>query len=219
VRNVLIASQIPDGFSKWFEYAQKNQVSRIDDYDEMMQSFESFREAGSNALTRYIKEVNPGNTYDHLLKLSIRNHTVEKQGGWPLFESALDSLVASILDKLPDIDILFNNLDEPRVLLDKEHLDNGEQFYNRTRQNAWADIGYPCKERKLSRDGANAPFDPYITNITESKDLCQHPENADKHGMILGADTLRLTKLPIPIFSVAKLSTFSKSASPYLTKQ
>ena len=44
--NVLIASQTPDGFSKWFEYAQKNQVSRIDDYDEMMQSLESFRDAG-----------------------------------------------------------------------------------------------------------------------------------------------------------------------------
>jgi len=185
-------------------------VSRIDDYDEMMQGLEPFREAGPDALERHIKQVNSSHTNNYLLKFSIRNHAVQRQGHWPLFEPALDSLVVSILDELPDMDILFNILDEPRVLIDKEYLDNEEQFYNRTRQNAWADIGYSCKERIIRDDRANALFDHYIMNVTESKDLCLHPENADKYGMILGADTLRLTKLPLPIFSVARLSTFGR---------
>jgi hypothetical protein len=54
----------------------------------------------------------------------------------------------------------------------------------------------------------------FIRSSAQSKDVCSHPSLRKQHGFFSNADTLRLTRTLVPIFSQGKPSTFQDILYP-----
>jgi hypothetical protein len=206
-----IMLQVPDGFAAWYVFARNNNVTRIDEYDDLNRWFEPFRNVGASTLRRYIEGAHKEGS---ISLMSIRNSSFENGDFWHVRE--FKHLLDPILDFLPDMDVLINEWDEPRVLLrGKEDQKDAafEGFQLKSYKNAYVDlVESPCKGRhyNVSHD----PFRPYLSDVAGSKDVCRHPEIGKFYGMIESPNALSVTVSPVPLLSMSKLSTVGMSRIP-----
>ncbi|KAF3483597.1 uncharacterized protein GIQ15_02921 [Arthroderma uncinatum] len=106
----------PPGFGEWYKFARKNGVRNIDDFDQINDDLRPFWSAEPKTLRRRVAaacEDPDGNSIAaiHIRDGAIANTTGE---GWRI--ETLMSLVERFAEKLPDMDIAMNRLDQPRLV-------------------------------------------------------------------------------------------------------
>lgn len=108
------------GFDKWYEYATSRSSLVIDEFDQIYRNLLPFR-ALSPASIREATHKLATNPFNDLGAISIRNGKPEVQEGikpthaW-MVKGAAD-MIENFSEHLPDMDIVFNLNDEPRVAI------------------------------------------------------------------------------------------------------
>lgn len=111
----------PPHFDKWFEFAQKNDVQLVDEFDtihELLTPFWGLRPATIRARAK--EALGFGNS---LLGVAIRDGRVTfMQDGGEWQREATKGMLQSFIQYLPNMDLCFNLHDEPRVVVPHEDM-------------------------------------------------------------------------------------------------
>ena len=112
----------PPHFDKWFEFATRNGVVLIDEFDTVTQSLLPFWALKPSTIrTRIAKAL--GHEDTALIGMTIRDGSVVKSEGGPDWQKeATTGMVKDFVQYLPDMDLGFNVHDEPRVVVPNDHL-------------------------------------------------------------------------------------------------
>jgi hypothetical protein len=114
----------PPNFDKWFEFAQAKGVQLIDEYDTIYNSLLPFWALPPKVIRERARETLG---FDNaMIGLLIRNGEVAKvDGGGDGYKWQREATVGMMKDfvqYLPDMDLVFNTHDEPRVIVPSEDL-------------------------------------------------------------------------------------------------
>ncbi|KAK4985236.1 hypothetical protein LTR50_006084 [Elasticomyces elasticus] len=205
----------PPGFDKWFKYAQSQRSPIIDDFDSIMESLGPFWEVSPAQLRRTVEMAleSPNAFYSFTIK----------DGSFGDEDNTVAKMLADVRQDLPEVTLILNALDEPRVILPTGRPDSaltdGIPFYDLTHRNAWSVITRPCGwQDSAPVQPARKPIASYGLSFVQSprdaKDICRHPEYEKMHGMFSSPATLLYTDAFVPIFTSAKLSTFGDVLLP-----
>ncbi|PWY72406.1 hypothetical protein BO70DRAFT_320783 [Aspergillus heteromorphus CBS 117.55] len=151
----------PPHFDKWFQFAKSRGVRLIDEYDSIYHSLLPFWALEPKTIRERARETLG---FDNsMIGVLIRNGTVSlAEGGayeqyWQ--RSATVKMIKSFSEHLPDMDLVFNALDEPRVIVPSEDLQRlvavakdrviPKTFANASPRNAWS--GRPADLNKGDR--------------------------------------------------------------------
>lgn len=203
----------PPGFDKWFAYAKLHGSPIIDDFDSIIESLEPFWQASPAVLRKNIEEVlklpNP-----RLWALAVKDGNPQQltQGGKP---GEIQRMLGDVFKDLPDVTLVFNDLDEPRVILPKDPVSgtlesHSIEFHNGSARNTWSAFTQPCSRQALAQPIKGSIYTyglPFLANTQCTKDICLHPEYEQIHGIFMSPETFLYTDAHVPILSPAKLST------------
>lgn len=104
----------PPGFDKWFEFAQQHDAVMIEDFfDQIYHDLAPFWGIPPAIMRR--------EGWDNEQAISIRNHVATTGSTWFWTQIWLD-MIKSISHMLPDMDINFNAMDEPRIVVPWEQI-------------------------------------------------------------------------------------------------
>ena len=180
----------PSGFDRWFAYAKSHGSPLIDDFDSIMESLEPFWKVGPAQLRRNIQEVLklPNS---RLWAFAIKDGKFEQltPGGKP---GEIQRMLGDVFQDLPNVTLVINDLDEPRVILSKDPLNdaletNGIEFYNISTRSTWSAFRRPCDWQapvQPSKDSAYTYGLPLLQNRRDSKEICFHRKQ--NHQAVLG---------------------------------
>ncbi|RVX67744.1 hypothetical protein B0A52_07867 [Exophiala mesophila] len=112
----------PPNFDKWYEFAVSNNVRLIDEYDTINELLLPMWAFSPFAIRQKVKKAFGGN--DHVLQISIRGDNVagyyNKGTNWRL--KIIRNTIQIFAEWLPDMDMVFNMHDEPRVIIPHDDL-------------------------------------------------------------------------------------------------
>ncbi len=111
----------PPGFKKWYKYARTKNVFNIDDFDQVMDDLRPFWAIDPKILRQHTQHMweNP----EHGIGgIHIRNHKVVKLTNTMWRTEVFKSLVEKFIEFLPDMDVMMNRLDQPRLLVPWEDM-------------------------------------------------------------------------------------------------
>jgi Glycosyl transferase family 90 len=224
----------PPGFPQWYEFAAENDVQWIDEYDFMTTSLEPFWKIPPRLLREYVDQVSslPGEARFNTLE--IKNHELSLSNGNQHQHTELHRLLKPVLDFIPNLKAVLNEPDEPRVLVpyselhDKEwdhHESSNAQtqpvyFSRQEWQVVWDSVTLSCSPESTARsaflEGTGNDFiPPFISNLTESHDICSTTSIAGgQHGFLSSPSTFSYTQRLVPIVSTSKISTFQDIVMP-----
>jgi hypothetical protein len=112
----------PPHFDKWFEFATRNGVVLIDEFDTVTQSLLPFWALKPSTIRARITKA-LGHEDTALIGMTIRDGTVVKIEGGPDWQrQATTGMIKDFVQYLPDMDLGFNIHDEPRVVVPNDHL-------------------------------------------------------------------------------------------------
>ncbi|KAJ6037373.1 hypothetical protein N7540_001652 [Penicillium herquei] len=177
----------PPGFDKWYEYAINRSSVIIDDFDDLHKNLLPFRSVPPNEL-RAITQKLATNPFNDLGAISIRDGRPRVQEGIKPTHAWMVKAAAEMIEKfsenLPDMDLVFNLNDEPRVAVPWEkiwpykraakkmeyHFDPHSKIMNTwsaNRGDGWGPIEpADLTHETVFTDGSSrAIFDPYISTI------------------------------------------------------
>ncbi|KAH0536727.1 hypothetical protein FGG08_006435 [Glutinoglossum americanum] len=204
----------PPGFDRWYEYARAEKSIIIDDYDIITELLEPLWSVSPSQIRSNIAK--SFETSDNrVMGMSIRNHKISQtyHENWLL--SQIGDLISPFMNDLPDMDVVFNAVDEPRVLLSDPNLSEPfESFTSLAEKPSWDAVTKPCHGGFSKRDLPFKQVLPFIQDISESKDICSHPEYQNMHALFISPSTLLYTTQPVPIFSPASMSSFADILFP-----
>lgn len=127
-------------------------------------------------------------------------------------------LLDPILEVLPDVDILFNEWDEPRVLIDPSFdvQETFEMYQTKSYRNAYDElVEIPCQNFDNSTyEQYEYPFAPYLSDLPESKEVCRHPNIGNNYGMVLSPNALSVTRSLVPMLSMSRISSVADLTYP-----
>lgn len=150
----------PPGFDIWYEYATKRKSAVIDDFDQIHEDLLPFRSLSPQRLRELTFEVatNPNNDVGALV---IRNGSVKLQEQikpthrW-MVESAA-KVMEPFSQHLPDMDLIFNLNDEPRVAVP---WGKATEMRNRAKTQALIPVEEVEKDWSADRESVWGPVDP-----------------------------------------------------------
>ena len=212
----------PQGFDKWFAYARARNSPIIDDFDLISESLEPFWSFSGSHLRQNMMSSLQNNS--ELCIFGIKSGEFIPQGpGW-IAQQLVLSLGINAIKELPDVTMIFNLLDEPRVLLTGDHVDRPGfvDFVDASRKHAdWNRTTQPCRAGTISSSRGDVPPTdietfglPFVTDISDARNICTHPDYASQHGIFLSPSNLFYTHSAVPIFTQAKPNIFADIIFP-----
>lgn len=112
----------PPHFDKWYQFATRNGVVLIDEFDTITQSLLPFWAVKPSTIRSRIKYA-LGHEDSALLGIMIRDGAVVKVEGGPEWQQkATVGMLEGFVKYLPDMDLGFNIHDEPRVVVPNDQL-------------------------------------------------------------------------------------------------
>ncbi|KIW24199.1 uncharacterized protein PV07_09927 [Cladophialophora immunda] len=234
----------PPSFDMWFEMAQKNHYLLVDEFDTIMTSLEPFWGIDPSLMRWAIESAQT--TAPGMFRISIKNHQIEEKATHRGIYHAniIDRWLEKPgwLDILPDMTILVNQYDEPRVVASSETLLAARKAATSTSSTrepprettglSWVDcskrdlrqaIFSACPANSPSRDeatgkmasikGEDHPL-PFIHNLTEGQDVCNNPTIPRSHGFFTSPTSCSVTESLVPVFSPSKPSIFNDILYP-----
>ena len=119
----------PPGFKEWYIYARKRNVWNIDDFDHIMDDLRPFWAIEPRLIRTYAAHLWEDPEHG-VAGIHIRNGSIARasMGSWR--SETMEEVINLFVEHLPDMDIMMNKLDQPRLLvpfedlkdlMDKEH--------------------------------------------------------------------------------------------------
>lgn len=113
----------PPGFKDWYRFARKRNVHNIDDFEQIMGDLRPFWAIEPrilrNLAANMAKKEDQG-----VATIHIRNHKVVKESNRSWRSETLVTLINRFIEFLPNLDIPLNVLDQPRVVVEWETMQN-----------------------------------------------------------------------------------------------
>ncbi|KAF3933063.1 hypothetical protein ABW20_dc0108051 [Dactylellina cionopaga] len=203
----------PPGFSKWVRYALAHNSSVIDDYDIIEERMAPFRSISPFDLNRRIKAWLE--SADAFETIKIRDGKYVEGG------EQFRASVEDIVDQLPDMDILLNWLDEPRIV-GYERDANKAKMEDFAGKDSWSILTDGCRfnSQKNRRWGGTAGTKMqkvrFVEDPKQELDICNNPDYQNQHGFFNSPSNFRATRNLIPFFSTTSLSTMADIITPGL---
>ncbi|KAI5291040.1 capsule-associated protein CAP1 [Ascosphaera acerosa] len=119
----------PPHFDDWYRFAKQKNVKIIDEYDGIYDALRPFWGLRPSTIRRRAREVI---SYGHqVVGVMIRNHKItrceRRDGEEHWLPEALEAMTEKYTQWLPDMDLAFNQNDEPRVVVAADELDSLHQ--------------------------------------------------------------------------------------------
>jgi hypothetical protein len=213
----------PPGFEAWYNFAVANKSPLIDDFDTIYDSVSPFWKLSSAQVLKAMDLVH-GVAGSETWRCRFASEDATTTCSHP--SRGNDRNVQTLFNRLPfvenmttsDISFLVNHLDEPRVMLPESYSEGFEKTLLSSRK-TWDTLTRSCQESdgRLSQSSGLS----FITNVSASRDLCQHPEYQSMHGMLVSPMSFPLIEGFAPILSTGALSTMGDMVfpSPAYTEQ
>ncbi|KAJ5204360.1 CAZyme family GT90 [Penicillium cinerascens] len=120
----------PPGFKEWYQFARKNNVHNVDDFQQITGDLRPFWAVPPQEIRRMAASLQLS---DGIAGVRVRNHkVVSKTEGWRV--ETLAQSVGRLAKHLPDMDIAMNTMDQPRVMVTHEDIQNYLKIEERTRR-------------------------------------------------------------------------------------
>lgn len=123
----------PPGFKDWYKFARKKNVFNIDDFDQIMDDLRPFWAIEPATLRTYAAHMweNEG---DGIAGIHIRNKRVVRLTNQMWRSETFKTLVEKFVEFLPDMDIAMNRLDQPRLVVPWEDMQEllAKEYASRT---------------------------------------------------------------------------------------
>lgn len=219
----------PPGFDAWYAFAEFHQSLIIDEFDLIHQALSPLLSLSGQEIRDAIDFVQnlPGSEL-WSCDFSGREATVYCTHTHRAFDrhigSMFNMLFRNLSGSLPDVKVLVNHIDEPRVIYPIEGSvnDNGRSILNdMSRRPVWDTLTRYCDSEKSNRTSIRFPIMaekdfplPFITDPVSAANLCQHPEYRDMHGLLMSPISFRLLEGLIPVLSTGSLSTMGDILYP-----
>ena len=192
----------PPGFDKWFALCLENSVIFVGEFKGMMQAMEPFWAIPPLELRHRVEVALPA---EGMCKIAVENGTFEDEC-W--FSTEMRDMTNLGVDLLPDMAMAINSLDEPRVVVPHDLLDelrnrptsdptrkcpsrHKTQVHRHQRPKTWDHVTLSCAVDSPARSWQAAKLSNFtlflITNMTDATDLCLRPELAQQHGFFVFA--------------------------------
>ncbi|KAJ5084866.1 hypothetical protein NUU61_009445 [Penicillium alfredii] len=175
----------PPGFDKWYQYATSRSSVVIDDFDQIYDNLLPFRTLRPDHIRKMTHQL-ATNPFNDLGGISIRNGKTKVQDGireshaWMVIAAA--QMIDNFAEHLPDMDLVFNLNDEPRIAVPWEKAsvitqearmqepvpdENVVSTWSANRHQNWGSIEPPEQtEETVFTDGAwRGVFDPYVSAV------------------------------------------------------
>lgn len=219
----------PPGFELWYSYAAKHDSLIVDDFDIINEYLAPFWGlSGAEVKSRLNNARKTGPAIYHCRSLKGQMSSGCECLGRVLLRSLEDP---ELLSNLPDVDLLVNALDEPRILHGgvgypvDHHASVSDKMLNWTdssRLPVWNNITAGCSPGASPGTEGILPTGRAVrtTNLdfldaySKALDLCMHPEYRDMHGLWMSPTTFKTTTSIVPILSAAALSTMGDIPLP-----
>jgi hypothetical protein len=111
----------PPGFKEWYQFARKKNVFNIDDFEQIMDDLRPFWAVKPAEI-----RVHAAHMWEDLghgaAGIHIRNHKIVRVD-FPMWRSEImEEVIKTFIKYLPDMDIAMNRLDQPRVVVPFEKM-------------------------------------------------------------------------------------------------
>ena len=122
----------PPAFAEWYKFARQRDVFNIDDFEQVMDDLRPFW--AINASEIRIHAAHMWENFDYGVSvIHIRNHKVAKVENHSWRSETMEKVIHKFIEHLPDMDIPMNRLDQPRVIVPWEDMQNHLQVEYDTR--------------------------------------------------------------------------------------
>lgn len=173
----------PPGFDKWWHFATSRSSVVIDEFDQIYQNLLPFRAISPEQIRETTQRL-ATNPFNDLGAISIRNGKVKIQEGIQPTHAWMVTGAAEMIEKfsehLPDMDVLFNLNDEPRVAVPwrkavqlkrearSQRIVPGGAVVNRwsaNRRQGWGPVepNHQTNETIFTDGAWRGVFDPYVS--------------------------------------------------------
>lgn len=106
----------PPGFKDWYIFARKKNVFNIDDFDQIMDDLRPFWAVNPKIIRKHAAHMWE-NTEHGAAGIHIRNHKIAKVNFQMWRTDTMGHVIEKFIEYLPDMDIAMNRLDQPRVVV------------------------------------------------------------------------------------------------------
>ncbi|KAF4986048.1 hypothetical protein FGRMN_11005 [Fusarium graminum] len=213
----------PSGFEEWYNMATASNSPLIDDFDSIHRAISPFLKLSGQQIldTLFQAQATPGIDL-WLCKFSGQTSKTECHHPHRTFDRHISLLFDNLLmnvTSLPDVHFLVNHIDEPRVLFQSapEWSSSRHQkivVENNSRKPIWDSLTKECSRSPKEQNDINTFGLPFVTNVSSTQDLCQHPEYRLSHGLVMSPVSFRPIKGAVPVFSTGALSTMGDILFP-----
>ena len=236
----------PPHFDKWFRAAQKQGFLLVDEFDAMMTPMKPFWGVAPSDIRARLDSMIVASQGEGVCRFTVShgdNSSFTNPENWmgSTFNDWFDS---EILKTLPDLTLVVNTMDEPKVVVPHDMLSHALEIartshegpilpgkrpdlaqhvdrLNIGRQNTWDTLSLSCSPNTVARDfSLQATGSPFLTemgflsNLTLSKDVCEFPELHNIHAGLRHPSSMMITQALVPVFSQAKASCFNDLLYP-----
>ena len=219
----------PAGFEEWVELALKKGLVLIDEFDGMTKAFDPFLQVDPSVL----KQVFAATPRDlaELVEINITSSNItwsaDKPGSY--FGDSIKSWLSqdpAYMAILPNTTILVNTFDESKVVIPTDLFVTGTitadykpkvDVIELSHEHPWTNVTLSCAASSPARRNITTPPTnriEFVSNITESQDVCTHRDFEQEYAFLNNPDTLRLIHAPVPVWSQASPSTFQDIMFP-----
>ncbi|OCT45408.1 putative capsular associated protein [Cladophialophora carrionii] len=111
----------PPGFAEWYKFARKRNVFNIDDFEQIMDDLRPFWAVNASEIR--IRAAHMWENFDFGVSVvHIRDHKVVKVENPSWRSETMEKVIEKFINHLPDMDIPMNRLDQPRVVVPWEDM-------------------------------------------------------------------------------------------------
>ncbi|KAH7333404.1 hypothetical protein BKA65DRAFT_527562 [Rhexocercosporidium sp. MPI-PUGE-AT-0058] len=200
------SAEAPPGFEAWYNFAVQHQSPIIENFDIVFDSVSPFLKFCGTEVNAMMAEMleSPNNELWHCVfsrgnaqsRCTHPHRTNDRH-----ISDSLNNILANLLGIIPNLELLVNHLDEPRLL----HF----QTTDMPRTPNWEVITRFCDPQKIEKICLSIQtvelFDlPFVTDFFSAMDLCRDPD----------LTSFNLIEGLIPILSTGALSTMGDLLSP-----
>jgi Glycosyl transferase family 90 len=113
----------PPGFKDWYKFARQKNVWNIDDFDQIMDDLRPFWAIEPKIIRTYAAHMWEDSELG-IASLHVRNNAIAAvhNPGWR--SETMEEIISHFIQYLPDMDIPMNKLDQPRIVVPWEEMQN-----------------------------------------------------------------------------------------------
>ncbi|KIX08761.1 uncharacterized protein Z518_03418 [Rhinocladiella mackenziei CBS 650.93] len=111
----------PPGFKEWYKFARKRNVFNVDDFEQIMDDLRPFWAVNASEIR--IRAAHMWENSDFgVAVIHIRNHKIVRVDNPSWRSETMEEIIGKFIQFLPDMDIPMNRLDQPRVVVPWEDM-------------------------------------------------------------------------------------------------